>query len=63
MEMTANHEMLLPLMATAVVAHAFSKSVAPIPLYHALSFAALRRAESQVRTENPPARVATPDQK
>lgn len=52
MEMTANHEMLLPLMATAVVAHGFSKSVAPIPLYHALSFAALRHAESQVRAES-----------
>ena len=52
MEMTANHEMLLPLMATAVVAHGFSKSVAPIPLYHALAYPTLRHAEGQVRSES-----------
>ena len=47
MEMTANHQMLLPLMATAVVAHGFSRSVAPIPLYHALALPALRGAEAR----------------
>lgn len=52
MEMTANHEMLLPLMATAVVAHAFSKSVAPVPLYHALSYPTLRHATAQVQGES-----------
>lgn len=45
MEMTANHQMLLPLMATAVVAHGVSRSVAPIPLYHAIAHAMLREAE------------------
>lgn len=45
MEMTANHQMLLPLMATAVVANGFSRSVAPIPLYHAIAHAMLRDAE------------------
>lgn len=45
MEMTANHQMLLPLMATAVVAHGVSKSVAPTPLYHAIAHALLRDAE------------------
>jgi H+/Cl- antiporter ClcA len=49
MEMTANHQMLLPLMATAVVAHGLSKSVAPVPLYHALALGALRRAEGRAR--------------
>ena len=48
MEMTANHQMLLPLMATAVVAHGVSRSVAPVPLYHALSHPWLRRAEKRV---------------
>ncbi|MCV2218022.1 chloride channel protein [Thauera sp. Sel9] len=47
MEMTANHEMLLPLMATAVVTHGVSRSVAPVPLYHALAYPMLRRAEGR----------------
>lgn len=47
MEMTANHQMLMPLMATAVVAHGFSKSVAPLPLYHALAYPMLRRLEAE----------------
>ena len=51
MEMTANHQMLLPLMATAVIAHGFSKSVCPVPLYHALAYPTLRRAEQQVHAE------------
>lgn len=44
MEMTANHQMLLPLMATALIAHGVSKSVAPTPLYDALAVLALRSA-------------------
>ncbi|MFT3758840.1 chloride channel protein [Thauera sp.] len=53
MEMTANHEMLLPLMATAVVAHGVSRSVAPVPLYHALAYPMLRRAEGRVSPAAP----------
>ena len=53
MEMTANHQMLLPLMATAVVAHGVSRSVAPVPLYHALSHAWLRRAEGRLHHAGP----------
>ncbi|MDR2924792.1 MAG: chloride channel protein [Azoarcus sp.] len=45
MEMTANHEMLLPLMATAVIAHGISKSVCRMPLYHALAAPTLYRAQ------------------
>lgn len=52
MEMTANHEMLMPLMATAVIAYGFSKSVCPIPIYHALCHSALRRAADEVRLED-----------
>jgi H+/Cl- antiporter ClcA len=51
MEMTANHQMLLPLMATAVIAHGFSRSIAPVPLYHALAYPTLRRAQEQVRAD------------
>lgn len=55
MEMTANHQMLLPLMATAVIAHAFSRTVAPQPLYHALAWPTLRKAEAEAnkRTDTP----------
>jgi len=35
-------------MATAVVAHGVARSVAPVPLYHALSHPWLRRAEKRV---------------
>lgn len=55
MEMTANHQMLLPLMATAVVAHGFSRSVAPVPLYHALAHPALRKLEAEARHHARPA--------
>lgn len=51
MEMTANHQMLLPLMATAVIAHGFSRSVSPVPLYHALAYPTLRRVEAEVQQE------------
>ena len=37
MEMTNNHQMLLPLMAASVVASRVSKFISPIPLYHKLS--------------------------
>jgi H+/Cl- antiporter ClcA len=53
MEMTANHQMLLPLMATAVIAHGISKSVCRMPLYHALAVPALYRAERKKTTQKP----------
>jgi len=59
MEMTANHQMLMPLMATAVVAHGVSRSVAPVPLYYALSHAWLRRAEGRLHHAGPTARSHT----
>lgn len=37
MEMTNNHQMLLPLMAASVVASRVSKMMSPMPLYHKLS--------------------------
>ena len=52
MEMTANHHMLLPLMATSVIAHAFSRTVSPVPLYQALSYPLLRNMQESVRQEN-----------
>lgn len=37
MEMTNTHHMLMPLMATTLIAGAASKAVCPLPLYHALA--------------------------
>lgn len=37
MEMTNNHQMLLPLMAASVAASQISKLISPVPLYHRLS--------------------------
>lgn len=53
MEMTANHQMLMPLMATAMVAHGVSRSVAPVPLYHALAHGWLRRAQNRTHEKQP----------
>ncbi len=62
MEMTANHEMLLPLMAASVIAHGFSKTVAPMPVYHAIAYPILRRTIEQVKKENvrPPETTLSP---
>ncbi|BAL24100.1 chloride channel protein [Azoarcus sp. KH32C] len=48
MEMTANHEMLLPLMATSLIAHGVSRSISPLALYDALATATLRRTTVEV---------------
>ncbi len=37
MEMVDNHEMILPLMATSLIAHACSRLVCPAPLYYTLA--------------------------
>jgi H+/Cl- antiporter ClcA len=37
MEMTDNHEMILPLMAASLIANACSRLVCPTPLYHTLA--------------------------
>lgn len=50
-EMTANHQMMLPLMAASVIAHGISKSVCRTPLYHALAAPVLYRAE-RIAQEN-----------
>lgn len=49
MEMTANHQMLIPLMATSVIAHGISRSVCPVSLYHALAQTTLRKVVAEVR--------------
>ncbi|MDR1423391.1 MAG: chloride channel protein [Azoarcus sp.] len=50
MEMTDNHQMLLPLMATTVIAYGISRSVCRVPLYHALAMPMLYRAEMKCRS-------------
>jgi H+/Cl- antiporter ClcA len=37
MEMTANHGMVVPLMAAAMISYGVSRMVCPVPLYHALA--------------------------
>ena len=49
MEMTDNHRMLLPLIATSVIAYGISRSVCRMPLYHALAMPSLYRAETKYR--------------
>jgi H+/Cl- antiporter ClcA len=51
MEMTDNHHMLIPLMATAVIAHGISKTVSPVPFYHALAHSMLRKAMERTERE------------
>ena len=43
MEMLDNHEMILPLMATSLIACACSRLICPIPLYYALAQNFIRR--------------------
>ena len=54
MEMTNNHQMLLPLMGAAVVAQGFSRSVAPVPLYDALAIDLLRKLTREQRASSTP---------
>jgi len=54
MEMTANHQMLLPLMGAAVVSQGFSRSVAPVPLYDALAIGMLRDITRTMKASNQP---------
>ena len=49
MEMTDNHDMLLPLMATALIATGISRLVCNEPLYRALATPFLKRADAAVR--------------
>ena len=37
MEMTDNHDVLLALMATSIIAHGTSRIVCPVPIYRALA--------------------------
>lgn len=52
MEMTNNHQMLIPLMAASVLASAVSKFISPTPLYHRLArnFASAPVPNSRVNT-------------
>jgi H+/Cl- antiporter ClcA len=54
-EMTNNHAMVVPLMATALIAQATSRVICPEGIYHALAKGFLRQAEVA-----PPATPAAP---
>lgn len=59
MEMTDNHDMLLPLMATAFIANAVSRLVCPTPIYRALASSFLDLRTPAAAPE--PAREFRPD--
>ncbi|MBI4756180.1 MAG: chloride channel protein [Betaproteobacteria bacterium] len=54
MEMTANHDMVLPLMATAFIAQGASRMVCRKPLYKAMAEAFLARQPATARLPEPP---------
>jgi H+/Cl- antiporter ClcA len=51
-EMTGDRDMILPLMATALVATAISKLITPEPLYHALADDFRRKLEAEAAAGN-----------
>lgn len=53
MEMTANHEVLLPLMTTSLIAFAVSRTLVRTPLYHALARDTLRAASERLKQQKP----------
>ncbi|MDP2961853.1 MAG: chloride channel protein [Sulfurimicrobium sp.] len=53
MEMTENHDIVLPLMATSFIAFTVSKIVCPKPLYQALAQGFLQRLENSTQKNNP----------
>ena len=50
MEMTDNSSMLLPLMASALIAKGVSRIVCPVPIYQALAEAYLKKPETNVNS-------------
>jgi H+/Cl- antiporter ClcA len=57
MEMTDNHQMLLPLMAAAFIAYGVSKLINPTPIYRVLALAFLQHTttvDDQLEDENSP---------
>ena len=52
MEMTNDHNMVLPLIATSLLAYSMSRLVCPRPLYHALSQTFLRQERERRLAEN-----------
>lgn len=60
MEMTANHDMVFPLMATALIAQGASRLVCPEPLYKALASAFVVRIAAAAATGRVAAEPAPP---
>ena len=67
MEMTNNHQMLLPLMAASVVASRISRFISPVPLYHRLSEnfneSPGRKVSNSTAVQQPAGPVADADEK
>ena len=52
MEMTDNHEMLLPLMAAAFIANICSKLICPVPLFHTMALNFISRPAQAPKSGN-----------
>lgn len=53
-EMTAEHEMLLPMLATSFIAHGVSSLVSPRPLYHSMALAFIGTGSGNRTSESQP---------
>jgi len=51
MEMTNDHDMVLPLIATSLLAYSVSRLVCPHPLYHSLAKGFIRQSRADLRAE------------
>jgi len=60
MEMTDNHEMILPLMAASFIANACSRLICPAPLFHTLSENFMQKREDQVEPKAAEAKSPEP---
>ncbi|MGN6422833.1 MAG: chloride channel protein [Asticcacaulis sp.] len=51
MEMTNDHDMVLPLIATSLLAYSVSRLICPHPLYHSLAQGFIKQARAEQRAE------------
>jgi H+/Cl- antiporter ClcA len=58
LELTANHAMVIPLMAVCLLSRAISSLLSPFPVYRAFAERLLREFENQRETKHAPAPVA-----
>jgi H+/Cl- antiporter ClcA len=57
MEMTNDHDMVLPLIATSLLAYSVSRLICPHPLYHSLAQGFIKQARAEQRAEKAEAKL------